>query len=159
MRGSHIWALCVAALVAACALLLAGGLRPYLGPPGAQDEVLSIAADLRCPVCAGESVASSSAGVAVQMRQQIAAELQAGESRQQILQGFVNQYGTWILYRPPGTGLLALLWLVPVAALAAVVLTVVRYLRRRAVRSITAGGDPAPAGSEPALRQRLARFL
>ena len=159
MRASHIWALSVAALVAACALLLAGGLRPYLGPPSAQDQVLAIAADLRCPVCAGESVASSSAGVAVQMRQQIAGELQAGESRQQILRGFVNQYGTWILYRPPGTGLLALLWLVPAAALAGVVLTVVRYLRRRAVRSAPEGAPRAPEGSEGALRQRLARFL
>lgn len=159
MRAIHVWALCATALVVSAALLLAGGLRPFLGTPTPDQQVMSIAADLRCPVCAGESVAGSSAGVAVQMRQQIASELQAGESRRQILDGFVAEYGTWILYRPPGRGALALLWLVPVLAAAGIGAALVRYLRTRAVRP-TREEPPVPeAGADEAVPRRLARFL
>jgi len=166
MRAIHVWAACAAALVVSCALLLAGGLRPFLGPPTPEQRVMSIAADLRCPVCAGESVATSSAAVAVQMRAQIAQELQAGEGRRQIVDGFVREYGTWILFRPPGSGALALLWLVPAAAAVAVGVGVARYLRSRPVRAGGAGGGDPPAPPEGTrapeadpLRRRLIRFL
>lgn len=164
MGSVRVLIACAVALVIACALLLAGGLRPFLGAPTPEQRVMSIAADLRCPVCSGESVATSDASEAVQMRAQIARELQAGEDRPQILRGFVREYGTWILYRPPGRGVLGLLWSVPVVAAAGVAAGLVRYLRTRAVRPSSAearGAAPTGAGvaeAEP-LRRRLARFL
>jgi len=158
MRGRiYGWWALAAVLVVACALLFAAGLRPFTGPPTFDQHVMAIAADLRCPVCAGESAADSNAAAALQIRGQIAQGLQAGQTRQQILDGFVTQYGTWILYRPPGSGALAVLWLVPALAAAALAVGVAFYLRTRAVR---AAPVPGPAPEAPAaLRRRLQRFL
>ncbi len=160
MRRLYGFALAAAVLVVAAAWLWTGGLRPWLGGALPEQRVMSVAADLRCPVCQGESVATSNAAVAVQMRNRIAADLAAGEPRRQILQGFAREYGTWILYRPPGSGALAVLWVVPGLAVCAVALGVARYLRLRPVRPVE-GGPPAEGAGPPsaALQRRLRGFL
>ena len=51
-----------------------------------------IAEDLDCPVCEGQSVRESNAALAVQMRNTIVTKLQAGHSKDQIMQFFADRY-------------------------------------------------------------------
>lgn len=121
-------------------------------PAGASQDVfpeaMRIAAELRCPVCTGQSLAESNSEVAQEMRDKIVEMLRQGKTRQEVLDYFVNQYGDWILNSPPprGAGLVA--WLVPPAALAAGALVLAWYIRRRQPPH-DAGGDSSPGPGTP----------
>lgn len=97
-------------------------------------ETFRIADQLQCPVCQGQTVAYSNAGLAQQMRILIKKKLEAGEKQEQVLQYFVDRYGQGILTTPPKTGFTLLVWLLPVAGLlvgAGTVGYVLRSWRRR----------------------------
>ena len=70
-------------------------------PRNLDDEALEIGAMLRCPICQNVSVAFSPSQLAVQMRGVIRQKLEAGETREQIIQYFVDRYGESILLEPP----------------------------------------------------------
>jgi cytochrome c-type biogenesis protein CcmH len=97
--------------------------------PSLEDQVNSIARELMCPVCAGQTVAESNSTLAVQMRQEIRARLLRGETREQILAYFVGQFGESVLAAPPRRGGYLVLWLAPVLAFALGVYLMIRYLR------------------------------
>ncbi len=80
-------------------------------------EARDIASSLNCPVCQGESVEQSSATLAQEMRALITKRLQQGESREEILQYFVDRYGEGILRDPPSHGFNLALWVLPVLGL------------------------------------------
>jgi len=107
--------LLVAGLLAAAALVIGSALllRPT-EPATLEEQARIIASELRCPDCAGLSVADSSTGAAAEIRRQIDERLAAGQSAGQITTSFVARYGDWILLTPPG----AVPWLVPMAATA-----------------------------------------
>ncbi|MGH2462879.1 MAG: cytochrome c-type biogenesis protein CcmH [Candidatus Limnocylindria bacterium] len=107
--------LVLAGLLAAVALVIAGALllRPTQ-PATLEEQARAIASELRCPDCAGLSVADSSTGAAVEIRRQIDEQLAVGQTAEQITASFVARYGDWILLTPPG----AVPWLVPLAATA-----------------------------------------
>ena len=65
---------------------------------------MHIAAQVRCPVCEGQSAAQSDAPASVQIRAQIQRELSAGEHQGQILAGLVAAYGPGILEQPEASG-------------------------------------------------------
>ncbi|MCI0649999.1 MAG: cytochrome c-type biogenesis protein CcmH [Chloroflexi bacterium] len=79
-------------------------------PRNLDDEALEIGAMLRCPVCQNLPVAFSPAQLAGQMRQVIRQKLEAGESREQIIQYFVDRYGETILLEPPKRGFNLVAW-------------------------------------------------
>lgn len=93
-----------------------------------------IARILACPVCQGLSVADSPSQLAGQMRETILAKLQAGETREEVIQYFVGRYGESILFDPPKSGFALIVWWGPVLAVvggAAVVgASLWRWLRR-----------------------------
>lgn len=78
-------------------------------------RVQNVAAQLKCPVCQGESVADSQALIAQQMRQVIREQLQSGKSEQEVIQYFVRSYGDQIVWLPPWQGFSLFIWLVPIA--------------------------------------------
>ncbi len=165
------WAVWGACLCVAAALAVATALRPLGSAPTLQQRVMSIAADIRCPECQGESAAESNAAASLAIRGEIARDLEAGEGRAQILRQIAGQYGDWILYRPPARGAFLLLWATPLLALAAVggVLgrMVVRWRagvpgsRRAGSGGVAEAALVAGAAEEPSpdLNRRLARYL
>lgn len=82
-----------------------------------EERLWSIASGVRCPTCAGQSVATSDAPAAKSLREQIRADLDAGLDddaiRTRLAEG---AYGEDILLNPPRSGFAALVWVVPVAA-------------------------------------------
>jgi cytochrome c-type biogenesis protein CcmH len=105
----------LAALVMGALLVLRPG-----EPPSLADQARGIAAELRCPDCAGLSAADSPTQAAAEIRREVEAQLLAGLTPDEIRQSFVDRYGTWILLNPPGPAP----WLIPllVTGLGALVL-------------------------------------
>jgi len=142
-------------LIAVAVLALAGALvfaaRPH--ETTADERVDQITTELRCPVCQGLSVKDSTSETARQMRDLVAQRVREGKTDAEIEAEFRSAYGDWIFLSPPVASWSGLVWLVPLAALAAGLVLVTARLR--------AGGATEPA--EPtstqvaALRERVAR--
>lgn len=78
-----------------------------------QDRFHKLTEELRCPKCQNESIASSSAPIARDMRRQVADMIAAGKSDDEIVHYFVDRYGSFVTYRPPFTARTAILWVGP----------------------------------------------
>lgn len=120
----RLWLL---ALVAAVALAVVA--TPHA--PTTLARVAHLESVVRCPACEDLSVAQSNATSALAVRRQISRAVRAGQSDSQILTTLESTYGPQILLSPPTTGLGALLWITPLAALAALVVVGLRLARRR----------------------------
>jgi cytochrome c-type biogenesis protein CcmH len=145
------WAALVLVLVA---VLVVGAARAN-DHPSLEQQTLSIAGRVRCPVCEGESAAQSDTPAAAGIRQRISSGLSHGQSSAQILRSLEASYGTGILETPPTSGIALWAWVTPVvvAAVAAVGLVLgFRHWRRPSPLVRRAGvpsPTPNPAGSEP----------
>jgi cytochrome c-type biogenesis protein CcmH len=114
------------------------------------DQVNVIANKLYCPVCPNETLDACQTQACVQWRDQIREGLEAGQSEQQIIDGFVQRYGDRVLGTPQDPALRALSLVTPflIAGLALVV-GVFTFLRWRgrptsqtaAASGVTSGGD------------------
>jgi cytochrome c-type biogenesis protein CcmH len=140
------------ARVLATLMLLAGAAGAV---PVDETTVHDVAAQLRCVVCQSLSVADSPSETANQMRGIIRERLAAGESPAEVRAYFVEKYGEWILLAPPKSGFNLLVWVVPFAGLG-LGLVLVAVVLRRWSRKIPPG---APAGVDPALRERIRREM
>jgi cytochrome c-type biogenesis protein CcmH len=87
---------------------------------------------LRCMVCQDESLLSSNADFAKQLRRQIFDMMQQGKSDREIKHWLVARYSTFILYDPPLAPSTIALWFGTPAILLAGGIVVVVLLRRRA---------------------------
>ena len=76
-----------------------------------------LAAELRCPVCQGLSVADSPSDTARAMAADVRRRVDAGESDEEIRRAYVERYGEWILLEPPASGFGAVVWALPMAVL------------------------------------------
>lgn len=118
-------------LAAVSGLVLVGVLAAALigsalgAPEGLADRVERLAAGMRCPDCQAMSVAESRTAAAATIREEIAAQVAAGRSDDEIRDHFVERYGEWILLTPADP----LAWWLPVAVLAAALVAFGLWLR------------------------------
>ena len=77
-----------------------------------------LAVSLKCPICAGESLAGSQTDLAKDLRTLIDDQIAAGRTDQEIIDMFVVNYGEQVLLDPPSTGWGVVLWVVPLGVLA-----------------------------------------
>jgi cytochrome c-type biogenesis protein CcmH len=100
-------------------------------------EARKIQERLIAPCCWSESVAVHRSESAAEMRVEIERLVRAGKTEDEIIAGYVAQYGERILLEPTG---LKFTWLVitPVLAVTAAVLFLIWYLRRQR------GVEPVP---------------
>ncbi len=114
-------------------------------------RVQSVAEQVRCPICQGESIADSTTTIAFQMRTVAREQLQSGRSEQEVLQYFRDHYGDQIVLTPPWNGFALLAWLVPFALILGGLLWLLRLLREwYASGSTLSDLVPATAGMEDA---------
>ena len=118
-------------LLATAQLVRAKEAAPAVEDPVLEARVMRIAAELRCLVCQNQTIADSSAGLAVDLRNQVREMLARGESDKQIIDYMTARYGDFVLYRPPLKSTTALLWFGPAAFLLGGVITLFFVLRRR----------------------------
>ena len=141
MKGpaAHLAALTVGAL------LLAGQARAVmpdeqLADPKLEARARAIGGELRCVVCQNQTIDDSDAELARDLRIILRERLSAGDSDRQAIAYIVARYGTFVLLKPPFDGQTLILWLGPLAALAAGGAGVALYLRRRGGAAL---GEPA----------------
>jgi cytochrome c-type biogenesis protein CcmH len=121
------------------------------------EESREIAKQLQCPVCNGSTVADSPSELAGQMRTVIRQKVEGGESRDAIIQYFVDRYGDSILMEPPRRGIGLAVWLAPIVMLVVGALILMSVLRGwvRPRRPVVA----APVTIEPIHRNGTAEGL
>jgi cytochrome c-type biogenesis protein CcmH len=130
-----------ALLVAFAATTAAKEAAPAAADPVLERRATDLAGVLRCLVCQNQTIADSNAELAVDLRQQIREQLQAGKTNDQIIDYMVARYGDFVLYRPPFKATTVLLWAGPfvllVLALAVFVRTLVRRRRQLAEATLS----------------------
>lgn len=125
-------------------------------------EALEIAGSLNCPICEGLSVRDSDSQLSRDMRAQIQRMLDEGQTRQEILDYFVDRYGMGVLRDPPKEGFVLTLWWGPVIGLAVGVLVLATFMVQRRARRERAGHESSAPGDADELRayeERLRREL
>jgi cytochrome c-type biogenesis protein CcmH len=110
MRRVLIFLLC---LVPACAF--AGEAKDLAEDPVVEKRMVDLAQNLRCLVCQNESLASSHAELAEDLRKEVREMIKKGMDDKQITDYLVARYGDFVLYDPPFKRYTLLLWLGPFA--------------------------------------------
>ncbi|MDP6549108.1 MAG: cytochrome c-type biogenesis protein CcmH [Dehalococcoidia bacterium] len=134
-------------------LLLSGGVALAQGLPYDEEEAQAIDRSLMCPVCPAETIDQAQVELARQMREVVRDMLAQGSSRAEILDFFVDRYGTGVLAAPPKSGVNLLAWIMPVAGVVLALLGALAILR-----SMRAGGGRNPA-TGPSLEDGLEPYL
>ena len=123
-RMATLGAIALAVLISSC-----GG----EGGRSLEERAQSIDQSLICPVCPGETIDQAQVELAKQMRATVREKLAEGQSKDEILQFFVDRYGQDVLAAPPKSGFNLVAWVVPPAAVtgAGVLLVlVIRNMRK-----------------------------
>ncbi len=91
-----------------------------MAPPSPQVErrLKTLSEELRCLVCQNQTLADSNADLAVDLRNEVRVQIEAGRNDGEIKDYLVQRYGDFVLYRPPVQGNTWLLWFGPFALLA-----------------------------------------
>ena len=121
-----LWILCMSVSVA-----WAGEAQPMANDPKVEARLVAIAEELRCLVCQNESLASSHAELAEDLRREVRKLIRQDMTDAQIKTYLVERYGDFVLYRPPVKPLTWPLWFGPFALLGLAVWGLWRYLRQR----------------------------
>ena len=110
-------------LLGACLLVLLAtpaGAQPSAGvatdvaaDPVLEKRVNALSAELRCLVCQNQSLADSHAPLAIDLKNQVREQLQAGRSEREVIDYLTQRYGDFVLYRPPFKATTLLLWAGP----------------------------------------------
>jgi cytochrome c-type biogenesis protein CcmH len=128
-RPTHSWLVYAVMGVIAITCLAIGTVRTS-GPFTAEDRVNNVAKTIKCPTCQGESVADSNASASREIRADLADRLTRGETGDQIRAYYADRYGEAILLTPSGSGVTAVVWVLPVLVLVGAVAGLIVAFRR-----------------------------
>ena len=87
--------------------------------------------ELRCMQCMNNSIADSPVGLASDLRRDVAEQILAGKTDDEIRASMVKRYGNVILFTPPLDRSSAWVWFTPIIAAVAGVFIGIRIVRRR----------------------------
>ncbi|MFP3899464.1 MAG: cytochrome c-type biogenesis protein CcmH [Acidimicrobiia bacterium] len=99
------------------AVALVGGLQADGGPETPEQRARDLAGQVACPVCDGQSVADSDAPASRGIRSYIDDRIAEGASDQQIRAELADSWGEEVLLTPESSGVVGLVWILPVVAL------------------------------------------
>ena len=132
LEARGLWLVLVIALLCGRAVW-AGEAKPIAADPALEERVTAVATELRCLVCQNQTLADSHAPLAVDLRNQIREQMQAGASERDIVDFMVARYGDFVRYRPPLKASTILLWTGPILLMiGGLALLFYRLSRRRA---------------------------
>ena len=148
--------LLVLLIIMFAAVRAAAAIEPgeMLADPALEARARSLSKEIRCLVCQSESIDTSNADLARDLRILVRERIKAGDSDKQVLDYLVARYGDYVLLRPPMKPGTVLLWFGPFLALFLGV-GVVLYFARRG--SYEADQAAAPLSAEE--RTRLSRLI
>lgn len=141
MRGPLLSVLLIVALIPGSAAAL---------------TVDDIARDVRCPTC-NTPLNVSEAPVAQDMKRYIRTRIEAGDSRQEIIDGLVDEFGSDVLATPPKSGFGLIVWVVPALAVAVGLALIPLLMRIWAARRPRPTGPSLDAADEELLARERER--
>lgn len=109
----------------------AGEAKDLAADPVLEKRMIGLAEKLRCLVCQNESLASSHAELAEDLRREVREQMAQGKNDQEIIDYLVARYGDFVLYEPPMKSYTLLLWFGPFALLLIGVGVLLYQLRKR----------------------------
>ena len=120
--------------MAASSGLVVGREAPLMAEdPKLEARLVDISQELRCMVCQNESLASSHAELADDLRNEVRELIRSGKSDQEVKDFLVSRYGDFVLYRPEVKPLTWVLWFGPFLLLVVAAIFLGVYLRQRRV--------------------------
>ena len=130
MKAKLTWLVIAACVVGA----LTFAAWPDSKPQTDAQRIDKLATEIKCPTCAGLSVAESSSPLANSSREEIERRVKEGESNDEIRDYFVSRYGDDALMTPARHGVTLVAWILPVVfgvlAMVAVAYTIRRWSKR-----------------------------
>ena len=141
MPGRALHTLAAVLAVAALSAPAASAQEPQTSLPGIEDEVM-------CPVCGFSLELATEAPQAEQMREFIRERIDQGQSKEEIKDALVAEFGPEVLAIPEGEGFDLAAWLVPGAAIVLAGGAIFVGLRRWRRASTVSGGSAEPPDSE-----------
>lgn len=141
------------------ALVVLGGalLVAAVGDPGPRtqsEQVYAISATLKCPQCAGQTVAESDTAISREIRAEINDGLAAGMSPDEIRADIAAGYEVEIRLDPSSSGVTGVVWMLPVVLGVAAVAGLVVVFRRWSGQASAPATDDDRAVVEAALAAR-----
>jgi cytochrome c-type biogenesis protein CcmH len=109
----------------------AGEASPMAEDPVVEARLVHISQELRCMVCQNESLSSSRAELADDLRREVRDLIRANKSDQEIKDFLVSRYGDFVLYRPEVKPLTWVLWFGPFVVLLMAAIFLLAYLRQQ----------------------------
>jgi cytochrome c-type biogenesis protein CcmH len=114
--------------------------------PLAQDvqieaRLVTLSQELRCLVCQNESLASSRADLADDLRREVRDLIREGKTDQEIKDFLVASYGDFVLYRPAVKPLTWVLWFGPFVLVLLALAMLARYIRQRRAQDVSELSD------------------
>ena len=143
----------VALLLLTGSVAYAAEAQPLAQNPVVEKRLNAISENLRCLVCQNESLASSHAELAEDLRREVRGLIREGKDDAQVKEFLVARYGDFVLYRPEVKPLTWVLWFGPFLLLLIAAVGLVRYLRQRRQAM------PAPVALSEAERARAEQLL
>ena len=152
----------LAALLLALSLLAPGGAQAVLPDEILDDPVLEgrardLSQLIRCLVCQNESIDTSNADLARELRLLVRERLTAGDSDDEVLDFLVARYGDFVLLRPRMTPANYLLWFGPLALLLVGIGGVALYFKRRRTSPPSPTADRLSAEEEARIASLIRR--
>jgi cytochrome c-type biogenesis protein CcmH len=95
----------------------AGEAKDLAEDPVVEKRMVKLAENLRCLVCQNESLASSHAELAEDLRKEVREMIKKGMTDKEITDYLVARYGDFVLYEPPVKNTTMILWYGPFALL------------------------------------------
>lgn len=124
-----------------------------LADPAQEERARLLSGELRCLVCQNQSIDSSDAQLAKDLRLIVRERIVAGDSDDQVRDFLVARYGEFVLLRPRAHGAGLVLWLLPPALILAAAAGLFAIHRRRGRRP----ADERLTGDEEAALAALLR--
>lgn len=108
-------------LLTLCCLLIAAPLAAIevyeFDTPQQEALYQKLTKELRCLVCQNQNLADSNAGLATDLKDQVAEFVKAGQDEATIKQYMIDRYGDFVNYDPPMNASTVFLWFSPMLVL------------------------------------------
>lgn len=142
------------AMAVVLAVFLAVGLSDDGGPRTPDERAQHLAESLMCPTCRGQSVADSDSAASRGIRSLIDDRIDAGATDDEIRDELVGSWGEGIVLTPERSGIMGLVWVLPVVALVAAAVGIGLAFRRWRGQRADSASDADRAAVEQALAGR-----
>lgn len=122
--------------------------------PAQEQTFRELTKELRCPKCQNQDIGDSDAELAKDLRDKSYELLQAGKSKQEVIDYMTARYGNFILYKPPFMASTMILWFGPVLVMLGGLVIVVLRTRSKPSAGVN---NALSAEQETRLNELLSR--